>query len=367
VWALGVILYRCLTGSLPFVGDSVLETLDRIKTGQMRPLREACPGVPAELEAICLACLRKEPGERPTAAGLAERLERFVGGEEKPSPERERGVASPAAHAPGSDSTLAYSPRRSSRRIGLAALAVVVLAAVLGLGWWLSRPPDQTSTSPDAAGKPQLRITAFRIRQFMVEGKWRNPAGIISRDAPEEGENAIGTLPFEARVRTEVEFSEPGYAYLIAFNADGKAQLRWPVDVNLMPDENVSPPPVQQLCDPHQDRRDPDGANYLFNLDDEPRGGLQAFAVVLSREPLPSYAEWVKGRALPWRREAEWKGAWLADAVGVYPVLAGRGVVRGRDEARKVPPLLRLVKALRSGDVVVEVLAVPVEAKEKQP
>src|SRR5204863_299940 len=64
-----------LTGKMPFEGDSVLDTLERIKTMQMRPLREACPGVPAELEAVCLACLEKSPGDRPTAAELARRLE----------------------------------------------------------------------------------------------------------------------------------------------------------------------------------------------------------------------------------------------------------------------------------------------------
>jgi serine/threonine protein kinase len=68
VWALGVILYRCLTGVLPFEGDSVLDTLERVKTVQLRSVRELCPSVPAELEAICLACLRKEADQRPTAA-----------------------------------------------------------------------------------------------------------------------------------------------------------------------------------------------------------------------------------------------------------------------------------------------------------
>jgi hypothetical protein len=79
VWALGVILYRCLSGELPFCGDSVLHTLERIKSMQLRPLRELCPEVPAELEEVCLACLRKDPRGRPTAAELAGRLNSLAG------------------------------------------------------------------------------------------------------------------------------------------------------------------------------------------------------------------------------------------------------------------------------------------------
>ena len=85
----------------------------------------------------------------------------------------------------------------------------------------------------------------------------------------------------------------------------------------------------------------------LFCLDDEPRGGVQAFAVVLSRDPLPSYGEWVKGRTLQWGREAGWKGAWLADEKGVYPIMGEQGALRGQVVEVPVPPLLRLVKALR--------------------
>jgi hypothetical protein len=117
----------------------------------------------------------------------------------------------------------------------------------------------------------------------------------------------------------------------------------------------------------YPDRRGVDGKPVLFSLDDEPRGGLQAFAVVLSRAPLPSFAAWEKARGrAPWGRETGWTSTWLADEEGVYPVLPGRGVVRGKEvEVGEVPPLLRLCRSLQQGAEVewVEVLAMPVGAK----
>jgi tetratricopeptide (TPR) repeat protein len=80
VWALGVILYRCLSGELPFVGDSVLATLERIKTEPMPALMGRVEGVPAELEGICRRCLDKNSSRRPDAAELAEMVEGFLAG-----------------------------------------------------------------------------------------------------------------------------------------------------------------------------------------------------------------------------------------------------------------------------------------------
>src|SRR5439155_3980028 len=77
VYALGVMLYEMLTGKPPFRGDTMLETLDRVR--QQPPERPSTlrPGLPADLEALCLHCLHKDPAGRPASAlQLAEELRR---------------------------------------------------------------------------------------------------------------------------------------------------------------------------------------------------------------------------------------------------------------------------------------------------
>jgi len=82
VYALGAILYELLTGRPPFEGSSPTQTLLLLLTEDPIPPREICPGVPRDLEQICLRCLEKDPDRRyPTAAFLADDLSRFLNGE----------------------------------------------------------------------------------------------------------------------------------------------------------------------------------------------------------------------------------------------------------------------------------------------
>ena len=75
IYALGVILYECLTGRTPFQHEDSVVLMQRVIHEPPPSLRTRVPGVPRDLELICLKCLEKEPADRdPTAGALADDL-----------------------------------------------------------------------------------------------------------------------------------------------------------------------------------------------------------------------------------------------------------------------------------------------------
>jgi tRNA A-37 threonylcarbamoyl transferase component Bud32 len=82
IYALGVVLYECLTGSVPFAADDTWSVVRLVIEEPPEPIRKRVPDVPRDLELICLKCLEKDPRARyPTAAALADDLRRFRTGE----------------------------------------------------------------------------------------------------------------------------------------------------------------------------------------------------------------------------------------------------------------------------------------------
>lgn len=120
IYGLGAILYELLTGIPPFLAATPQETLKRVVEESVQAPRQCRPGVPADLDAICMKCLAKEPADRYASAGhMADDLARWIDG--RPVSARPLGRAARA---------LRWA-RREPRLAG--ALAAVLVAVIAGL------------------------------------------------------------------------------------------------------------------------------------------------------------------------------------------------------------------------------------------
>jgi serine/threonine-protein kinase len=64
IWAMGVILYELITGSLPFMGENLGELFAAILETDPTPLRQRAEGVHPGLDEVVLRCLARRPEQR---------------------------------------------------------------------------------------------------------------------------------------------------------------------------------------------------------------------------------------------------------------------------------------------------------------
>ncbi|MCC6123366.1 MAG: protein kinase [Pirellulales bacterium] len=187
VWALGVILYEMLAGRRPFESADPQILEDEILHRDPRPPRQIDDKIPAELEKICLKCLKKDAAQRYlTAADLAEDLRQW------------------------------RQPGRALRRKLLGTGLVAGLILFLGWAFWReSPPPGRTQgTAPTVA---PLEGT-LDVLIWNTADPARRGLSLLKRQ--------VMSLRPNDKVQIKADLNRPAYIYLVWIDSRGAA---WPV------------------------------------------------------------------------------------------------------------------------------------------
>ena len=137
VYALGAVLYRCLTGRLPHRASSIRELTHRALHEEPEPPSRWRPGLAPDLEAACMTALARLPEQRfESGVAFARRLEEIAVPPAAPADD----VRPPHRTLRERALERTWSPDRRRGASGPWISSAVVLAvAVLGAAWW-SRP-----------------------------------------------------------------------------------------------------------------------------------------------------------------------------------------------------------------------------------
>ena len=175
VYSLGVVLYECLTGEVPFRGTRAM-LLDQIVRDDPRPPRRIDHRVPRDLDTVCRKAMAKEPRHRYQTAGeFAADLRRWLAGE--PVKARPVGAAGRAVR---------WVRRRPTRAALLAVtglLAVAVGAAGVSAAYYSELQQAFAETDQARAAEAEQRELAeaglYSQRMVLASREWE--AGNVGR------------------------------------------------------------------------------------------------------------------------------------------------------------------------------------------
>ena len=195
VYGLGAILYALLTGKAPFVGESLVETLNAVRTRAPVPPRASNALTPRDLETICLKCLVKEPRRRyASAQALADDLQAWL--DSRPIAARRVG---------GGERAWLWCKRKPVE----ATLATsVLLAVVVGTGAVIAvqtRSNRLLSGKNDDLRASNAELDQQRLRALAAEGETRKRADELQKVSDFQSRMLAQVDPAQAGLRLSEE------------------------------------------------------------------------------------------------------------------------------------------------------------------
>lgn len=224
VYGLGAVFYECLTGQPPFRGGNVAEAMFRVSQHDPVPPSRLQPGVPRDLQTICLKCLEKSPNKRyQCAAELADDLGRFRRGE-------------PVLARPLGSVGRAWKQVRRRPLVAalLLCLATTVVVGLTGVTWKWREADRRADGEANEREKAEINLYRSRVSQAALLWQSNNVAAakeLLAACVPAEGqpdrrgwewnylsrllEPGVATLPQQAWVR-ELAVSPDGRELAVA-------------------------------------------------------------------------------------------------------------------------------------------------------
>ena len=270
LFAFGVVLYRMLTGKLPFTGDSFAAIAKGILFDEPTPPQNLNPAVATAVNSIVLRCLSKDPDQR-FASAKELKLALLSSSRDQVVPDAPRRVTRTASSSNGTNGTngtrtLTSTLRRTAavvqdevlrhpkRAAGGAAFFLLLSAGILALSGGQpvaqSAPPDEGATTTrdvDPAPGPTQTDTGIEISENLPD---TTVSPVVASSEAELYHEA--SVAFE---RGDLDTTKAALERLIRRNPgfEGAAELLVKVNQRLRersPVADTAAPPEQPAPDP---------------------------------------------------------------------------------------------------------------------